>query len=128
MPKVKDKDREYRILMEVIPDCKDEEDIANSWYYYLAENLKFPIPAKVKLRMRGGKSEKVIIEIVEIESGCEHSAKLKVGIVEKGSKRVQFIDIQSITNIQTSPANLEIINDWLYWHHFDLLQEQNDSL
>ncbi len=128
MPKVKDKAIEYRILMEVIPDCKDDEEIASSWYYYLAENLKFPIFAKVKMHLRGGKTEKVIVEIIEIESGCENAAKLKVGIVEKGSKRVQFIDIQSITNIQTSPANLEIINDWLYWHNFDLLQEQTDPL
>jgi len=44
-----------------------------------------------------------------------------LGTSEKGSERIQYVIPDDIVRIDTSPENLEIINDWLYWHNFDLL-------
>jgi hypothetical protein len=41
MPKIKeDKDREERIVMEIVVDAYDETERALGWYYYLAERQR----------------------------------------------------------------------------------------
>jgi len=43
MSEVKEeKDREERIIMEIIVDAYDEEERAMGWYYYLEDKLHFP--------------------------------------------------------------------------------------
>lgn len=31
------------------------------------------------------------------------------------------ISPEDIVNVKTTEENLEILNDWLYWHNFELL-------
>ena len=40
-----DKDREERIVMEIIVDAYGPEEQAMGWYYYLEEKLQFPFTA-----------------------------------------------------------------------------------
>lgn len=47
MARQHDEEREHRIRNEAIPDAYGEEEVAMSWYYYMADNLEFPIKAKV---------------------------------------------------------------------------------
>ena len=121
MARQKDKEREDRIRDEAIPDAHGEIEEAMSWYYYIEENLAFPMQAKVKLRLRGGKTEEKAVKIVEVDSKSEESLILRLGITEGRSDRVQYISPEDIVRINTSDENLEILNDWLYWHGHPLL-------
>lgn len=113
MPKIKDEEREHRIIYEVIVDAYDDEEQAMGWYYYMAENLVFPIKAKANLPLRGGKIEQKAVEIVEIDP---KGRAIRLGITEGTSQRVQYISPEMLESIDTSDENLEILNDWLYWH------------
>ena len=47
MPKIKeDKDREERIVMEIVVDAYDETERALGWYYYLKDQINFPFKAR----------------------------------------------------------------------------------
>jgi Calcium binding len=87
----------------------------------MEENLVFPIKAKVKLRLRGGKTEEKAVKIVEIDPESETSLTLRLCMTEGKSDRVQYISPEDIVSIQTTEENLEILNDWLYWHGHPML-------
>ena len=121
MLKKRDEIRYHRIMDNTIADANDEEEVATNWFYYLQDNLVFPVNVTVQLSLRGGKKETIQAQIVEIDHNFTKTDALKVGIVEHNSKRVQFISPSQITAFNTSIENKDIINDWLYWHDFDLL-------
>ncbi len=121
MAKEKDEERDDRIHDEIIVDAYDEYEQAMSWYIHLNDNLVFPIKAKVKLRLRGGKTEEKAVQIVEVDPKSEDSLTLRLGITEGKSDRIQYISPKEIVSINTSDENLEILNDWLYWHEHPLL-------
>jgi hypothetical protein len=87
----------------------------------MEENLAFPMKAKVKLRLRGGKTEEKAVKIVEMGPESETSLTLRLGMTEGKSDRVQYISPEDIVSIQTTEGNLEILNDWLYWSGHPLL-------
>jgi hypothetical protein len=121
MAREKDGERDHRIHDEIIVDAYGEEEQAMSWYYYMEENLEFPMKAKVKLRLRGGKTEEKAVKIVEIDPESETSLTLRLGMTEGKSDRVQYISPADIVRIQTTEENLEVLNDWLYWSGHPLL-------
>ncbi len=92
-----------------------------SWYYYMTENLEFPIDVTVRFRLKSGTTEVKPAQIVEIDPKSEQGNPIRFGITEPGSERVQFIGPEEVASANTMPENLEIINDWLYWHNFELL-------
>ena len=81
MAREKDEEREHRIRNEAIPDAYGEE-VAMSWYYYMADNLEFPIKAKAQLRLRGGKTEEKAVKIVEVDPESETSLTLRLGMTD----------------------------------------------
>ena len=121
MSRIKDEERDYRILMEVVVDCYDDEEAATGWYYYFSENLDLPIQAQANLKLRGGKMEQKIVKIVDVESEFSVSEYLRIGITEEGSDRIQFISPEQLVSVTTSDENRQIMNDWLYWHEFNLI-------
>jgi hypothetical protein len=121
MPKIQDAERDYRIDYEVIVDCYDDGEVAMGWFIYMNDGLVFPIKATVLLPVRGGNKEAIHVELVEVDPKSEDGYPIKIGIVEPNSKRVQYISPEHIKSIKTTPENLEIINDWLYWNDYDLL-------
>lgn len=121
MPKSKDEERENRILDEIIVDAYGEAEQLMGWFYYFQDNLEFPIKATVKFRLRGGGGEIKKVKIVEVDPKSENGRALRLGIVEGKSERIQYISPEEIASLDTSDENLQIINDWLYWHNFDLL-------
>ena len=88
MAREHDEEREDRIIYEVIVDAYDEYEQAMGWYLYMAEGLEFPIKAKVKLRLRGGKTEEKAVQIVEVDPKSEGSLTLRLGFSEGKSDRV----------------------------------------
>lgn len=121
MPRTHDPTRHNRIRDEVIVDCQDEDEELMGWYYYMADNLEFPIAATVRFALRGGKSEVKPAQIVDVDPKAERGSAIRVGITEMGSERVQYISLEDIASIDTTPENAEIINDWLYWHDHEML-------
>ncbi len=121
MAKQHDEAREHRIIYEVIVDTYDQYEEAMSWFICLDEGLVFPMDATVKLRLRGGKTEEKAAKIVEVDPKSEDSLTLRLGMTEGKSVRVQYISPEYIVSINTSEGNLEILNDWLYWHGHPLL-------
>ena len=71
----------------------------------IAKNLAFQIKAKVKLRLRGGKTEEKTVKIVEVDPKSETSLTLRLGITEGKSDRVQYISPEDIVSINTSEEN-----------------------
>ena len=122
MPLTPDPTRHHRILYEVIVDCYDEEEQLMGWYYYMTDNLKFPINVTVRFRLKGGTTEIKPAQIVDIDPKSERGSAIRLGIAELGSARVQYISPEELTSADTTPENLEILNDWLYWHNFELLK------
>ncbi len=121
MARENDKERKHRIHYEIIVDAYNEYEQAMGWYIHMNDNLEFPMQAKVKLRLRGGKTEEKTVKIVEIDPKSEGSLTLRLGITEGKSDRVQYISLEDIVSIQTTEENLAFLNDWLYWHGHTLL-------
>ncbi len=118
---MKDEKREHRILYDVIVDAYGDEEQAMGWYYYFADNLKFPIKAKVDMPLPGGKSELKEVNIVEVDPKSEEGQAIRLGVTEDKRERVQYISPEHIVSMKTRKGNLEILNDWLYWHNHKLL-------
>ncbi len=100
-----DKEHDHRIHYEIIVDAYDEYEQAMSWYYYMAENLTFPMNAKAQLRLRSGKTEEKAVKIVEVDPKSETSLTLRLGMTEGKSDRVQYISPEDIVRINTSEGN-----------------------
>ncbi|MEQ1744622.1 MAG: calcium-binding protein [Saprospiraceae bacterium] len=75
MSRTHDPAREHRILYEIIADCYDEVKEYMGWYYYMAENLVFPIDVTVRFRLRGGATEMKPARIMEIDPKSEQSRR-----------------------------------------------------
>jgi hypothetical protein len=116
-----DPDREDRILNEVIVDCYDEEEEETSWFYYLNDEVSYPFSAVVRLSKKGGQTEEKTVEVVEMDPEAENGGTLRMGITEPGQKRVQYIPLSDFVKADTTDDNLQALNDWLYWHDFELL-------
>ncbi len=122
MPRIPDPVRHDRILDEILVDCYNEEGAElMSWYYYMTDNLEFPVDVTVRFRLRGGATEIKPAQIVEIDPKSEQGNPIRLGITEPGNARVQYISPEDLASADTTPENLEILNDWLYWHNFELL-------
>lgn len=116
MPKKKiDKEREHRIVMEIVVDAYDETERAMGWYYYLEEKLTFPFTA-VCIARRSISPLKVGDEVEVIgmpgEEECEHEIFVTLRW-EKEGLAVPLSQLKPIsgTDAQTGQA----IEDWHYW-------------
>ncbi len=87
-----------------------------SWYYFIG-TMEFPTPYP----LRGGKTETQKVQIVEVDKRSEQEQPIRLGIIEPGSTRLQFIPPSDIISTKTTHQNLETLNDWLYWHNFNLI-------
>lgn len=116
-----DPHRESRIEDEIIVDCYDDSEVEMAWFYYFADGLEFPFEATANLKIRGGQTEEKTVQVVEIDSRSEQGRSLKIGIVEAGSERVQFISPADLVAANTTAENLQILNDWRYNENMELL-------
>ena len=115
MPKVKeDKDREERIVMEVVVDAYDETERALGWYYYIKDKLSFPFKAKCTderpispLR----KGEKVEAIGMPPEDECEKELFVTI----KWQNRTLAIPLSQVEGIGVDEETKEGIEDWHYW-------------
>ena len=110
----KDKVREERIIMEIVVDANGPEEQAMGWYYYLADNLSFPVKARCIIERRTSPLKVgEEIEVVEMASGddCLHEMFVEV----QWSERTLAIPLSQITPLETDDKTQEAIEDWHYW-------------
>jgi hypothetical protein len=121
MAKIHDEERENRIIKEVIVDCNDEKEKMMGWYFYMLEGLNFPFKGIAYIPISGGKMGQKKVKISGLDPKSAQGQPVKIGVVENGSRVVNYISPENIARLEAEDENLEIINDWLYWHDFELL-------
>ncbi len=121
MSREHDEERKNRIINEVIVDCYNEGEKMTGWFYYMYDGLTFPMTGLANIPTTSGKTVQKKVKIIKIDPRSEQGNPIRIGITEGGSRQISFISLEDLSRIETSDENLDIINDWLYWHNFELL-------
>ena len=121
MARIHDDKRENRIQNEVIVDCDNESAEMMGWYYYMYDGLIFPMKGLANLPTTGGKTAQKKIKIVKVDPDSEKGRPFRLGVMENGGRQITYISPEYLIRIEESDENVEMINDWLYWHDFELL-------
>lgn len=121
MYRQRDPERDERILHEVIADCFGDDEELAGWYYYMAHSLQFPIAAMVRFPMPSGQTEIRPAQVLGIDPKSAEGSAFRLGIVEPSNSRVQYISPKALAAVNTSPENLQVLNDWLYWQNCEML-------
>jgi len=109
-----DKDREDRIIMEIVVDAYSEEERAMGWYYYLEDKLRFPFKATCIARRET--SPLVIEEEVEVtkmapETLCEHD----MFVMLSWQERSLAVPLGQLNPSMANKQTLQAVADWHYW-------------
>jgi hypothetical protein len=121
MSRIHDADREERIQNEVIVDCNNEAEEMTGWYYYMDDALSFPMKGLANVPSSGGKTAQKKVKIVSLDPKSKEGQPIRIGVVENGGRQVSYISPEYIIRIEEADDNIEILNDWLYWHNYELL-------
>ena len=121
MSRIIDEDREKRIKDEVIVDCHNEGEEMTGWYYYMQDAMSFPMKGLANIPSSGGKTAQKKVKIVGLDSKSETGQPMRIGVIENGGRQVTYISPEYLIRIEEAEDNIEILNDWLYWHDFELL-------
>jgi hypothetical protein len=115
MPTIKeDKNREERIIMEIVVDAYDETERALGWYYYLKDNLNFPFKANcIAERPISPLNKGEKVEVVGMPSEDECEKEMFVNI--KWRKRTLAVPLSQLGGIEVDEETEEGIEDWHYW-------------
>jgi len=112
----KDAIREERIINEIVVDAYDSSERAMSWYYYLDENITFPLYAKcIKFDKRSPLEigDEISVLCLSGENYCDQ--EIYVDMPWEG--RTLAIPLAQIGPIAvaTDDETIEAIEDWHYW-------------
>ena len=111
----RDPERENRISMEIIPDAKDEEEVAMGWYSYLQDQIRFPFVAR-GINRRASSPLRVDdeVEVLDLssEDECEHEMFVTIRWEKKGLA-VPLAQLKPITS--TDEQTKLAVSDWQYW-------------
>ncbi len=122
MSKILNIEREKRIKDEIIVDCHHPSEEMTGWYYYMDDALSFPMKGLANIPISGGKTAQKKVKIVGLDPQSEAGQHpMRIGVVENGGRQVTYISPEYIIRIEEADENIEILNDWLYWHNFELL-------
>jgi hypothetical protein len=110
----KDKEREHRIIYEVVVDAYDEEERAMGWYYYVGDQIEHPFKAKCVLE-RDISPLRVdeTVEVRGIASGDECMREVFVSIAWEG--RTFSVPLSQLEPIDCDEATRQVVEDWRYW-------------
>ncbi len=110
----KNKDREYRIDMEVVVDAYDSEERAMGWYYYVADECNFPFKAKCISEERKSPLQKGdIVEVIDISPANECERAIYMDIQWSGRKLA--VPLSQLEGIEMSEITKQVVEDWHYW-------------
>ena len=109
-----DKEREERIVMEIVVDAYDEVERAMGWYYYLEDKMRFPFNAKcIKQRRISPLKKGQIIEVVRMAPKEDCEKEMFAEIKWKG--RTLGVPLSQLEGVGVGEETREAINDWHYW-------------
>ncbi|MEM8503901.1 MAG: calcium-binding protein [Cyanobacteria bacterium P01_D01_bin.1] len=118
-----DEKREHRITYEVVVDCYDEYEIAMGWYYYLLDNLSFPLEArwtdaKSLQASSKQKSSKVdTVQIIGMADGddCQTDMLVKIEYSEGSQTDVIAVPLSELQLVEGDDESIQAYEDWQYW-------------
>lgn len=108
------KEREDRILYEIVVDAYDEVERAMGWYYYLQEHLAAQFEARVRFEhptspLRVG--DKVDVLGLASEEVCERDMFALV----RWSNREFAVGMTQLHPLTSDQLVLQAFADWHYW-------------
>ena len=109
------KDREKRIVMEIIVDCYGPEEQAMGWYYYLEEKLRFPFTA-VCSDKRAISPLKIKDEVIVLEMAPEEECEKDMFVMIQWERDGLAVPLSQLTPIKsTDKQTKQAVEDWHYW-------------
>jgi len=109
------KDREKRIMTEIIVDSNGPEEQSMGWYYYLDENLKFPFTA-VCIEKRVISPLKVKEEVVVLEMAPGDECEKEMFVMIRWQRDSLAVPLSQLAPINsTDEQTKEAVEDWHYW-------------
>lgn len=110
----KDPERENRIEDDIIVDANGTDEVISGWYYYLLDNIDFPIKAKC-ITERSGSPLKLneVVEITNIADFDDCMAEMFVLI--KLMDRQFGVPLMQLQPIDVDDAVTQRVEDWHYW-------------
>ncbi len=111
----KDRNRDDRIDLEIIPDAHDAEEMAMSWWNYLQDVMVFPFTAScIALREISPLEKKDEVDVIDLASGDESEHEIFVKI--RRGKRGLAVPLSQVKPIGSTDAKtVEAVADWHYW-------------
>jgi hypothetical protein len=110
----KEKEREYRIDMEIVVDAYDREERAMGWYYYVSEECIFPFKAKCTgVKRKSPLSINDEVEVLGTSPAEECESEIFVDI--KWNNRKLAVPLSQIEGIDIDDKTKLVIDDWHYW-------------
>ena len=112
----RDDQREQRIEMEIVVDAHDADERAMGWYYYLEDQIQFPLTATCIAKraispLRVGDE----VEVISMPGEDECSHEMFVGIRWDGKEGLAVPLSQLRPVGDTKQRTQEAIADWHYW-------------
>lgn len=109
-----DKDREYRIDMEVVVDAYDSEERAMGWYYYVSDECGFPFKATCIAQRRTSPLEiNEDVEVLGTSPAEECETEIYVDI--KWNDGTLGVPLSQLEGIDINDETKQVIEDWHYW-------------
>ena len=109
-----DKDREYRIDMEVVVDAYDSEERAMGWYYYVSDNCNFPFKAKCLIERRIS-SLNVNDEVIVLGTAPAEDCEREMFVEIQWNDRKLAVPLSQLDGIDIDDETRQVIEDWHYW-------------
>ena len=115
MPKIrKDKEREHRIMMEIVVDAYDPEEQAMGWYYYLEDTLSFPFLTKCVAK-RAISPLKVGDEVEVFAMAPENECDHEMFVMMPWEKDGLAVPLMQLEVFHGENKTKEAVLDWHYW-------------
>jgi hypothetical protein len=110
----KDKDREYRIDMEVVVDAYDSEERAIGWYYYVSDDCSFPFKAKCIIERRNSPLN-INDEVEVLGTSPAEECEREILVDIKWNDRKLAVPLSQLEGIDINDVTKQVIEDWHYW-------------
>ena len=110
----KDKEREERIMWEIVVDAHDSDERAMGWWSYLEDCLKFPFLARCAVK-RAASSLKVGDDVEVTGMSSENCEEDMFVMIRWGKEKLAVPLSQLKPGKDVDDATRQAVEDWLYW-------------
>jgi len=100
--------------MEIVVDSYGPEEQAMGWYYYLEDNIDFPLTGRCTSERRISPlrvGEEVNVVKMAPEDDCMHEMFVEI----EWSNRTLAVPLSQLEPVKTDRKTQEAIEDWHYW-------------